>query len=402
MNIKPKGKGLAFIGEVITDTNISKQYEGAIDSNYFIKSQMKDKTWKLARIKGIRLSGDYDAKQIKQESSYDYYVHYEDQDRRMDEWVTFERIQKTYELIPEKKVTDPSEEQHEAQTRYKTIENIEFGDKSCETWYYSPFPSGYHNIKCLYICEFCLCFYQHKLELERHTQNCQLCKLRHPPGDEMYRDPEKQLAMFEIDGHKNPIYCENLCYIAKLFLDHKNLYYDVEPFLFFVLCEYDEKGFHLVGYFSKEKESSDGWNLNCILTMPFHQRKGYGKFLISMSYQLSLIEGKFGTPERPLSDLGLQSYLSWWIQTIIDYLRKHRGEELTFQAISKETGIREDDIQMALELKGVIKTHNMTTIICLDQDFLDKIYQSAGKPVNVKREYIHWVPYKKIKNTHKN
>lgn len=76
--------------------------------------------------------------------------------------------------------------------------------------------------------------------------------------------------MFEIDGHKNPIYCENLCYIAKLFLDHKNLYYDVEPFLFFVLCEYDEKGFHLVGYFSKEKESSDGWNLNCILTMPFH------------------------------------------------------------------------------------------------------------------------------------
>ena len=57
MNLKPKGKGLAFIGEVITDTNISKSYEGAIDSNYFIKSQMKDKTWKLARIKGIRLSG---------------------------------------------------------------------------------------------------------------------------------------------------------------------------------------------------------------------------------------------------------------------------------------------------------------------------------------------------------
>jgi hypothetical protein len=30
--------------------------------------------------------------------------------------------------------------------------------------------------------------------------------------------------------------------IAKLFLDHKTLYYDVDPFLFYVLCEVDERG----------------------------------------------------------------------------------------------------------------------------------------------------------------
>ena len=37
--------------------------------------------------------------------------------------------------------------------------------------------------------------------------------------------------------------------------DHKTLYYDVDPFLFYVLCEKDAKGYHIVGYFSKEKHS---------------------------------------------------------------------------------------------------------------------------------------------------
>jgi MOZ/SAS family len=35
------------------------------------------------------------------------------------------------------------------------------------------------------------------------------------------------------------VYCQNLCLLSKLFLDHKTLYYDVDPFLFYVLCEKD-------------------------------------------------------------------------------------------------------------------------------------------------------------------
>lgn len=48
--------------------------------------------------------------------------------------------------------------------------------------------------------------------------------------------------MFEVDGFEERLYCQNLCYIAKLFLDHKTLYFDVDPFLFYVLCEVDERG----------------------------------------------------------------------------------------------------------------------------------------------------------------
>ena len=68
-----------------------------------------------------------------------------------------------------------------------------------------------------------------------------------------------------------------------MFLDHKTLYYDVEPFLFYIMTEYDETGFHFVGYFSKEKRPSSSYNLSCIVTLPIHQRKGYGQLLIDIS-----------------------------------------------------------------------------------------------------------------------
>jgi histone acetyltransferase MYST1 len=105
------------------------------------------------------------------------------------------------------------------------------------------------------------------------------CDLKHPPGDEIYRSGT--LSMFEVDGKKNKVYGQNLCYLAKLFLDHKTLYYDVDLFLFYVLCECDDRGCHMVGYFSKEKHSEESYNLACILTLPPYQRKGYGKFLIA-------------------------------------------------------------------------------------------------------------------------
>lgn len=59
------------------------------------------------------------------------------------------------------------------------------------------------------------------------------------------------LVCQQVDGKKNKIYAQNLCYLAKLFLDHKTLYYDVDLFLFYVLCECDDRGCHMVGYFSK-------------------------------------------------------------------------------------------------------------------------------------------------------
>ena len=48
--------------------------------------------------------------------------------------------------------------------------------------------------------------------------------------------------------------------MAKLFLENKTLYFDVEPFLFYVLTECDSQGCHILGYFSKVRgrEGRDG------------------------------------------------------------------------------------------------------------------------------------------------
>jgi len=228
------------------------------------------------------------------------------------------------ELDEHEGLDEASLREHEEVTKVKNVAFIEIGPYKMETWYFSPIPkellvSGSNNggyLDVLYICEFSLNFFARKIELRRFQSKPGL--ERHPPGNEIYRNGN--LSMFEIDGNEERFYCQNLCYIAKLFLDHKTLYYDVDPFLFYVMCEVDACGFHPVGYYSKEKYSDVGYNLACILTFPSHQRKGYGRFLIAFSYELTKKEEKVGSPEKPMSDLGQQAYKPYWTSTIVEFL----------------------------------------------------------------------------------
>ncbi|KAH8884600.1 hypothetical protein GQ53DRAFT_661321 [Thozetella sp. PMI_491] len=230
------------------------------------------------------------------------------------------------------------------------IECIEFGGWEIDTWYAAPYPEEYSRNRVLYICEFCLKYMNSDYVAWRHKLKC---PAKHPPGDEIYR--YGSVSVFEVDGRKNPVYCQNLCLLAKLFLGSKTLYYDVEPFLFYVLCEYDDLGYHFVGYFSKEKRHSSQNNVSCILTLPIHQRKGYGNLLIDFSYLLTRVEEKTGSPEKPLSDMGLVSYRNYWRLVMCQYMLRHVAEDktekigLSIKQISEDTGLTPDDVISALE-----------------------------------------------------
>mmetsp|Transcript_27792 Transcript_27792/g.35934 ORF Transcript_27792/g.35934 Transcript_27792/m.35934 type:complete len:335 (+) Transcript_27792:151-1155(+) len=286
---------------------------------------------------------------------------------------------------------EASLKEHEDVTKIKNIQSIELGRHIIECWYFSPFPKEYFPngfVNRLYFCEYSLRFFSYKSELERYQSRG---VDPHPPGNEIYR--KDGLAMFEVDGAESKEYCENLCYLAKLFLDHKTLYYEVDPFLFYVMCEYDERGYHPTGYFSKEKYSDVGYNLACILTLPCYQRKGYGNFLISFSYELSKKEFKVGSPEKPLSDLGHVSYRSYWAAEVLALLHRYTSPSISIMEISKMTSILSDDVTNALQYLGLLKYICNNHVICVPPVILkDLMMRHPQKAPRVDPDKLHWAP----------
>ncbi|XP_035169188.1 histone acetyltransferase KAT5-like, partial [Oxyura jamaicensis] len=114
----------------------------------------------------------------------------------------------------------------------------------------------------------------------------------------------------------------------------------------------------------QEKESTEDYNVACILTLPPYQRRGYGKLLIEFSYELSKVEGKTGTPEKPLSDLGLLSYRSYWSQTILEILMGLKAEggerpQITINEISEITSIKKEDVISTLQYLNLINYYKV-------------------------------------------
>ena len=115
--------------------------------------------------------------------------------------------------------------------------------------------------------------------------------------------------------------------------------------------------------------SNEGYNLACILTFPQYQKAGYGKFIISLSYELTKREQKTGSPEKPLSDLGKVSYRSYWTHVLMNLLANHDTKsDISINDISSQTGIKTEDLISTLQSLEMIKVWKGQHVIYVKQD----------------------------------
>ncbi|OCT59043.1 hypothetical protein XELAEV_18001533mg [Xenopus laevis] len=269
-------------GETCSSVGGGRDQEVTVEIGETYLCRRADNTWNSAEVIQSRLN--------EQEGREEYYVHYVGCNRRLDEWVDKNRLALTKNVKdavqkntdqylnelteqPERKITrnqkrkhdeinhvqktyaemDPTtaalEKEHEAITKIKYVDKIHIGNFEIDAWYFSPFPEDYGKQPKLWVCEYCLKYMKFEKSYQYHLG---LCQWRQPPGKEIYR--KGNISVYEVDGRDHKIYCQNLCLLAKLFLDHKTLYFDVEPFVFYILTEVDRQGAHIVGYFSKVRQ----------------------------------------------------------------------------------------------------------------------------------------------------
>ncbi|CAE6447871.1 unnamed protein product [Rhizoctonia solani] len=208
-------------------------------------------------------------------------------------------------------------QQHIALTAQRNFDRVNFDQWHIKTWYYSPYPSF-------------------EDDTDTHTR-----PRATPEGPAVATQGGAHSATHLTAAGATPaanhtpaaaestgsgdatlwLYCQNLSLFGKLFIDVKTLFFDTEHFMFYILTDADAHRDHFLAYFSQEKISYDDYNLACIVTLPPYQKRGYGMLLIEFSYELSRRAGKLGTPERPLSDLGLRSYVSFWISVLVRFFR---------------------------------------------------------------------------------
>ncbi len=110
------------------------------------------------------------------------------------------------------------------------------------------------------------------------------------------------------------------------------------------------------------------------------------------AYELSKKEGKVGSPEKPLSDLGLLSYRSYWTGVLLETLRQHRGN-ISIKEISQLTSIKTEDIVSTLQSLNLIKYWKGQHIISVTPKIIEEhLKQQAKQLTTIDPNNIHWAP----------
>ncbi len=258
------------------------------------------------------------------------------------------------------------------------IRSVVLGDISFKTWYPSFYPEELvgRNLDRLYVCQWCFKYSKDVMPYLAHIVRIHRLALRtrvltkwyqkqcpgmnvSPPGRPTY---ERDLhAIYEVDGETHQLFAQNLSLFAKLFLDNKSIFFDVTSFNYYLLT-YAPRGDdsthsfpQVIGFFSKEKMSWDNNNVACILVFPPWQRKGLGKILMGVSYELSRREDRIGGPEKPLSELGRKGYMQFWVARVARTVLGLRNRSTaSVGELAERCWMLSEDVVGALKEIGVI------------------------------------------------
>jgi hypothetical protein len=332
----------------------------------------------------------------------------------------------------------------------RNIHQVVLGNLLFDAWYYSPYPDsivlpqsgfgtgssagtaadlrnghghGLHLMKgeepvcpVLYVCPCCFRYTPVQHQLTQHLAHHRHVRssgeeLNQPVPESAFKVYEWEgYAVWEIEGEKEKLYCQNLSLFGKLFLEQKSVFFDTGSFKYYVLTytkqedptspvpartrgrkrssstsTVDEDDLlyrtRVLGFFSKENLSWDANNLACILIFPPFQHRQLGQLLMAVSYKLSGWEwegGVIGGPEKPLSAMGRKSYLRFWSERIARFMMgqsadadakrvfdqtngrsrktiQPRKEEMTVKEIGERTGMLGEDVVAALTEMGICK-----------------------------------------------
>lgn len=76
----------------VLESEKSRIYENALEIGRNVRAHFTDNVYEIAKIIDCRLPPENENKKKKTDSSYEYYVHYIDFNRRMDQWITRDMI----------------------------------------------------------------------------------------------------------------------------------------------------------------------------------------------------------------------------------------------------------------------------------------------------------------------
>jgi hypothetical protein len=249
----------------------------------------------------------------------------------------------------------------------------------------------------MYVCDRCLAPLVTAEEYTQHVaERCPMRGAAEPPGVCIYETEARDICVREVRGAtmasaKNKFksndvrtFAFNLTLLSQLFIDHKSgeTRASVSKFDYYVVYQRDTSiygassssssssappggpsggvpfgDWHLIGYFSKSRryQFEKRQNLSCIMVLPPHKSKGFGRMLIDFSYLLTRRQALTGGPEAPISDEGLVSYTKYWRDVVLWTLRRFTpSQPVSIRELSRRTGMAAADVVRTLHaLKAV-------------------------------------------------